>query len=470
MKNGVSIIWFRNDLRLKHNNAIYALLKNSEAAVFLFIFDDSIHCDNSKFGSASRCYLHHSLKSLSRSIPLYIAKGQSFEVLKNIVADSGATNVYVSQAIEPWYREIDAEFVKYFESIGVGYKVFQGNTLLDHQNVKNVKGDIYKVFTHFWNNAKKLVNAEILPNYDVNDIFLAENIQNNDKNYLSNLDDLKLLPKSPNWSKNFRYLDSAGESGALEKLECFITNSLMNYKEGRNFPASNATSGLSVNLRFGEIHPLYIYRRIESLAYDGLSQSSEAFLMEIGWREFSYYLLYHFPKMIWQNFNQSFDNFHYINDKNDFAKWKNGQTGYPIVDAGMRELFDTGYMHNRVRMIVASFLTKHLLIDWRWGAEWFFDTLLDADIASNTVSWQWVAGCGVDAAPYFRIFNPILQGEKFDADCSYIMKWVPEIRDHPSHQPFAGGILWANYPKPMIDHAVARNRALSKLTDVKKTF
>lgn len=244
-----------------------------------------------------------------------------------------------------------------------------------------------------------------------------------------NIFDWNLLPTKPNWASQFSDDWQPGEAGAQKNLDLFIEDHLSSYKIDRDIPKENATSKLSPHLHFGEISPWTIWRALEfsKLEKNNNFSSSECFMSELGWREFSYYLLYHFPALPYRNVKKEFDAFSWGNNNKFLKRWQTGMTGYPLVDAGMRELWATGYMHNRVRMIVASFLTKHLLIDWRKGAAWFLDTLLDADLASNSMSWQWVAGCGVDAAPYFRIFNPILQSQKFDPDGAYIRRWVPEL-------------------------------------------
>lgn len=286
-----------------------------------------------------------------------------------------------------------------------------------------------------------------------------------------------LLP-TINWAVRFSDYWSPGEDGAQHKLDEFIELHLNGYKKNRDFPIKNATSRLSPHLHFGEISPWTILRAIELAKLDPSCDfaSAEHFLSELGWREFSFYLLYHFPKLPSENFRNEFDAFPWHNDEQLLACWQKGLTGYPIIDAGMRELWATGYMHNRVRMIVASFLTKGLFIDWRLGADWFLDTLVDADLANNSASWQWVAGCGADAAPYFRIFNPVLQSQKFDPEGSYIRLWVPELSQLVSqaiHAPWESidserFYLNSHYPMPIINHHEARTRALNYYNQLKK--
>ena len=278
-----------------------------------------------------------------------------------------------------------------------------------------------------------------------------------------NLEDLNLLPTNPNWAINWNQLYKISEEEAHNLAENFMTNKIEYYKKNRDFPASNNTSLLSPYLHFGIISPKQIY--FKSMAFAD-NEGSDHFLSEIGWREFSYHLLYHFPELPHKNFKSKFDNFPWENNQQDLEKWQTGTTGLPLIDAGMRQLQQTGWMHNRVRMVVASFLTKNLLIDWKIGQEWFWDYLVDADLAANSASWQWVFGSGSDAAPYFRIFNPIIQSQKFDPKGDYIKRWIPELSNLTSkeiHQPNPS----TKYPKPVIDLKFSRNRALEIYKNLK---
>jgi deoxyribodipyrimidine photo-lyase len=286
---------------------------------------------------------------------------------------------------------------------------------------------------------------------------------------------LRLRPTKPDWAGGLRAAWTPGEAGARAALQAFLSDRATTYPADRDRPALPATSRLSPHLRFGEISPRAVWHAARHAAATGEVDAAaiDKFLSELGWRDFSWHLLFHNPDLATRNVDTRFDAFHWRDDPAGLAAWRRGQTGYPIVDAGMRELWTTGYMHNRVRMIAASFLIKHLLIDWRQGESWFQDTLCDADPASNPASWQWVAGSGADAAPYFRIFNPILQGEKFDAAGDYVRRWVPELARTPAafiHKPWtapramldkAGVRLGVNYPAPIVDHAAARERALA---------
>jgi len=295
------------------------------------------------------------------------------------------------------------------------------------------------------------------------------------------LEDWELRPRSPDWAGCIRSCWSPGEASARRKLADFIDEALEGYGVNRDLPGRDTTSLLSPHLRFGEISPRTVWAVVRNAIDkdDRLRADGEKFLSELGWREFSHYLLYHFPEIETDNFNPTFDVFDWRDDARQLDRWQRGRTGYPIVDAGMRQLWQTGYMHNRVRMIVASFLTKHLRLHWRHGEAWFWDTLVDADLASNTANWQWVAGTGADAAPYFRIFNPILQGEKFDPDGEYVRRWLPELSDLPDkvlHRPWeasasvlsaAGITIDGSYPSPIVDHAEARTAALAAFRSLK---
>jgi deoxyribodipyrimidine photo-lyase len=285
------------------------------------------------------------------------------------------------------------------------------------------------------------------------------------------LDDWELCPKKPNWAASFEPLWKGGEKAALGRLRAFLQEDLAGYSQYRDIPSRSGTSRLSPYLRVGAISPRQIWHEMKALGSGGVD--AQKFIAEIAWREFSYHLLYFSPDLAKKNFNARFDRFRWRVSQDDLKAWQRGRTGYPLVDAGMKELWETGYMHNRVRMVVASFLIKHLLVDWRKGEEWFWDTLVDADPAANAASWQWVAGSGADAAPYFRIFNPVLQSERFDPQGSYIKKWLPELSSLSAkqvHAPWkvshlelrsAGVMLGSDYPYPIIDHSFARKRALA---------
>lgn len=462
----ICIVWFRQDLRLIDNPALYEASKKFDKIIPVYIHDEKFG-GNHAIGAASKWWLHNSLASLSKDIELIIKSGEATAALKEIIKETGASALYFNRCYEPFALKRDAEI----EKIGIEVQSFNGSLLFEPKELSTGKGDYYKVFTPFWKAClNKGISKTFLPKPKLN-IHKATGIA---------LDSLNLLPKKPDWSKGFKEKWQCGEKAAIAALDAFIENGLSNYAEGRNFPSLKCVSEMSPRLHFGEISPLYIWHTIQNAS--GLQTKNQAnverYLAELGWREFSYHLLYHFPKLAEQNFKPQFDDFKWNTNLDNFSAWKKGLTGYPIVDAGMRELWHTGYMHNRVRMIVASFLIKDLLIDWRQGEQWFWDTLVDADMASNSASWQWVAGSGADAAPYFRIFNPTLQSEKFDSTGAYIKKWVPELKSLDSkfiHAPWetppmfladAGITLGKNYPFPIVDHNKARALALKYYKDL----
>ncbi|MEQ1652895.1 MAG: deoxyribodipyrimidine photo-lyase, partial [Hyphomicrobium sp.] len=349
------------------------------------------------------------------------------------------------------------------------------NLLREPEEVRTKTGDVYKVYTPFW----KALSADFTPAKPLHapkSLTVPKSPPKSDT-----LASWELHPKKPDWSRGFDEHWQPGETGAHEKLQTFLGDALAAYAEDRNRPDRPGTSRLSPHLHFGEITPAQCWVAAEhaAAAMPGADKGRETFLKEIVWREFAYTLLYYWPDLPEQPFRKDFAAFPWKNDAKLLRAWQKGMTGYPVVDAGMRELWHTGYMHNRVRMIVASFLIKHLLIPWQQGEAWFWDTLVDADLANNAASWQWVAGSGADAAPYFRIFNPVTQGEKFDPDGVYVRRWVPELKDLSNdalHAPWtapaltlaaAGVILGKTYPHPIVDHAAARERALAAYDAVK---
>jgi deoxyribodipyrimidine photo-lyase len=352
---------------------------------------------------------------------------------------------------------------------------FNGSLLFEPQDVLKADGSPYKVFTPFYRkgclgNARPPripLTAPILPSFDESPLG-------------HELDELALTP-SEGWYEGIAEAWMPGEAGALERLERFLDEGIRNYTEDRNRPDLGNVSRLSPHLHFGEISPHQVWHAANSLkAMGGLENDIDHFLSELGWREFSYYLLYHWPALPLNNLQGKFDRFPWRDDPASLRRWQRGQTGYPIVDAGMRELWQTGYMHNRVRMIVGSFLVKNLLLHWHHGEAWFWDTLVDADLANNSASWQWIAGCGADAAPYFRIFNPVTQGRKFDPNGVYVRRFVPEIAALPDkflHSPWeapapvlaeVGIELGSDYPRPMVDLKASRERALDAFRSIGK--
>ena len=459
-----AIVWFRQDLRLSDNPAWAEACRHHDRVIPIYILDET----TSPLGGAQRWWLHHSLASLDKGLQalglsLCCRRGTALDVLNQLVRDYPVDAIYWNRCYEPVAIERDTVIKKFFQNAGVRVVSTNGRLLHEPWQLTNTTGHCFKVFTPYWRACLKQMN--IPDPYTITHTPQALEVDS------ESLAGWELLPSNPNWAAAFEQYWQPGEQGACMKLADFIDFHLKGYSTSRDEPAKNTTSKLSPHLHFGEISPWQIWRAIETVKLDPECdlKSIERFVSEIGWREFSYHLLYHHPTLPNQPFKADFNAFPWKNNALFLKRWQEGKTGYPIVDAGMRELWHTGYMHNRVRMIVASFLTKDLLIDWRLGASWFLDTLVDADLASNSASWQWVAGSGADAAPYFRIFNPVLQGEKFDPAGDYVKQWVPELTSVPAqwiHKPWMapqdklGLCLGKDYPKPMVDHLEARKVAL----------
>lgn len=454
------IIWLRKDLRINDNRAIFEAAKLGAPIVPIFILDESYEW---AIGGASKVWLHYSLKSLEKDfadfgIKLIIEKGNAPQTLFNIFKEINAQKIFAIRNYEPFAKQQEAEL---HDFLGNDFKRFGGNLLFEPEDILNKSGTPFLVFTPFF---KSILGREVKRPCPT-----IKELEGFDYKSLK-IEDLELLPQNPNWAKGFKW--EIGEKFANEKLQDFIKNKIEKYKDGRDFLNIYATSLLSPHLAFGEISPRFIWHEIYKAYDDEPSENAIKFLSELCWREFSYNLLTHNPKLPHEPLNKKFAAFEWEFDEELLQAWQNGKTGYPIIDAAMRELWVTGYMHNRARMIVASFLIKDLLIHWEHGEKYFWDCLIDADLANNAASWQWVAGSGADAAPYFRIFNPITQSQKFDEKGEYIRKWLPELSRLSNkyiHAPFeapkeelahAGIILGKNYPLPIVDHKKARERAL----------
>ena len=473
------IYWFRQDLRLNDLPGLNAAVATGRPVLACYILDDTSPSDW-QLGGASRWWLHHSLVALAAAIAksggqLYLARGRPETILTELAASTGADLVCCSRHYEPWARLLEEQLHDALLSKAVQLKRYSGSLLWEPEAIENKAGAPFKVFTPFWRKCRVLPVAET-------SIFNAGFASWSSYTPASlRIEALELLPVKPDWSEGWEQLWQPGESGAVLKLGTFMRSAISEYGKGRDYPARGATSGLSPHLHFGEIAPhrvVYTVREA-TMANPEIDHEAEKFLSEVGWREFSHHLLFHFPTMTTQAFKSEFAAFPWVGGADALSAWQQGRTGYPIVDAGMRELWQTGYMHNRVRMVAASFLCKHLLVDWRSGQRWFWDTLVDADLANNTCGWQWVAGSGADASPYFRIFNPTTQAQKFDGDGSYIRRWLPELAALPDkflHEPSiapaevleAGGvILGQTYPHPIVDHRDARGAALAAYADMK---
>ncbi|EJN02409.1 deoxyribodipyrimidine photo-lyase [Phyllobacterium sp. YR531] len=470
-KENPVIVLFRHDLRLADNRALYAAAQTGKPVITVFIRDEETSKSVRPLGGARQWWLHHSLVSLTRSLAkldqkLILRKGATQAIVRNLLDDTKADMVLWNRRYDPAGIEVDTALKAELLERKITAESFDGHLLHEPYKLKTGAGGYYRVFTPFW---RACLNGP----EPRNPVPEPKKLRNWSSDITSDeLDDWALLPTKPDWAKGFDENWTPGEEGAREKLSDFLDDRVPSYKNGRDIPGTEATSRLSPHLAHGEITPFQIWHASKSPAIKDQNGGLDTFLKEVGWREFSYHLLFNNPKLHTENFNKSFDGFEWSRKVSHFDAWKQGNTGYPIVDAGMRQLWQTGWMHNRVRMIAASFLIKHLLIDWRKGEEWFWDTLVDADPASNAASWQWVAGSGADAAPYFRVFNPIIQGEKFDPNGRYVRQFIPILKDLPDkylHKPWtapaatlkAANIdLGKDYPEPIVEHGTARNRAL----------
>ncbi|WDI31028.1 deoxyribodipyrimidine photo-lyase [Hyphococcus flavus] len=472
------IVWFRNDLRIEDNPALFAARETGAPVIPLYILDDNIpHAP----GSASLWWLHHSLSSLAetlegRGAKLILRCGDSQDTLKLLADETNASHVFWNRRYYAKHIEIDKALKSDLKEQGITVETFNGSLLREPWEVETGSGGPYRVFTPFWKALKRLGPARIDTAPNLRKISGPSKSPKSEK-----LSSWNLLPKKPNWAKEFVTAWKPGEQGARDRLNHFLNDVIDDYASGRDRPDKDFTSRLSPHLAFGEISPLQIWKSTHEKMAEGKVSDNAAmkFLSEVAWREFSYNLLFYNEALPNEPLRENFKNYPWRDDPDGLNAWQKGMTGYPIVDAGMRQLWRTGWMHNRVRMIVASFLIKDLLIPWQEGEAWFWDTLVDADLSNNSASWQWVAGCGADAAPYFRIFNPITQGEKFDPDGEYVREFVPELKKLPKkhiHAPWKApeGVLHdadiklgKTYPFPIIDHAKARERALEGYNEIK---
>ncbi|WP_028080024.1 cryptochrome/photolyase family protein [Solimonas soli] len=472
--DSTAIVWFRRDLRLTDNPALHLALQRHERVVPLFIADFEAERPWAP-GAASRWWLHHSLARLGgdfeeRGVPLLIRRGDSLQALRALIGETGAEAVYWNRLYEPALVARDRRIKAALREAGIAAHSQRAALWHEPSTLRTAAGEPYRVFTPFWRRL-----AAELPDLRIE--AAPVRLKGPRRQPASDtLESLQLLPKLK-WDAGFYAHWRPGEAGALHALDAFVRGSLGHYAAGRNHPAREDGTRLSPHLHFGELSPQQlraaVLRRAQGTAT--LEADAEELLRELGWREFAHHLLFHFPHTPDAPLQDRFAKMPWRKPRDyaaDLEAWQRGRTGMPIVDAGMRELWQTGWMHNRVRMIVASFLTKNLLIPWQEGTRWFWDTLLDADLANNTLGWQWTAGCGADAAPYFRIFNPLLQAQKFDADAAYIKRWLPELATLPpeaAHAPWlaragelekAGLRLKVDYPEPIVALGASRKRAL----------
>lgn len=474
-----SIVWFRHDLRISDNPALQSAIEQGGPVLPVFIYAPEEELPWQP-GAASKWWLHHSLTALEADLRciglrLVLRSGNSLETLLTLAKQTNARSVFWNRRYEPVVRERDTRIKDHLRNAGLQAESYNAALLHEPWTVQNKSGKPFQVFTPFWRHclAKAEPESPISSPRQVNapsswpDSFPLEALQ--------------LLPVSPDWAGGLRATWKPGATGARQQLHRFIQEAYHAYPEGRNRPGLTGTSRLSPHLHFGEISPRQVWHALKSALAQEPGWTKSQFVAELGWREFSHHLLYHFPHTTTQPLRAEFSRFRWRQNQDFLRAWQKGLTGYPLVDAGMRELWTTGWMHNRVRMIVGSFLVKDLLISWQEGARWFWDTLVDADLAQNTLGWQWIAGCGADAAPFFRIFNPTAQGEKFDPQGDYVRKWVPELAAMPDdwiHKPHAapaevlrraGVLSGKTYPEPVLSHAIAREVALEAFAKIKET-
>ena len=474
MNTAINIVWFDQDLRLADNPALSAAV-NQGNILPIYILDNE-NAGEYQHGAASRWWLHHSLTTLNRAMngKINFYKGDAISIIADLCRRFTVDGVYWNRRYEPWRISRDKKIKQQLSEQGIHVQSFNGSLLNEPWAILKKDGTPYKIFTPYYRQAS-MIGPETAPLPVPLPAPLLSELSHTDNQAIT-LDALSLLPKI-NWDANFYDCWTPGESGAQSSLRKFLCNGLENYKEGRDFPALKSVSTLSPHLHFGEISPRQINKALLSVPDDN---NREHFKRELSWREFSYYLLFHWPELPNKNLKTKFNHFPWHQNQSWLARWQQGLTGYPMVDAGMRELWQTGFMHNRVRMITASFLIKNCLIDWRLGARWFWDCLVDADLASNSASWQWVAGCGTDASPYFRIFNPITQGEKFDPQGTYTKQFLPELKDLPNKYLFrpweappeilkkANVTLGQTYPLPIVDIKESRAKALAAYDQTKQ--
>ncbi|NUM54425.1 MAG: deoxyribodipyrimidine photo-lyase [Candidatus Hydrogenedentes bacterium] len=475
-----TVVWFRLDLRVEDNPALHAAVRRGAPVVPLFIWapeDEGAWAP----GSASRYWLNQSLASLSTSVKelgsrlILRTAGTAKDALDAVIAETKADAVYWNRRYEPARIARDSAIKTALTKRGIAVESFNSALLFEPWEIRNKQGGPFQVFTPFW---KACLKASAHPEPIATPTRLPAPSRWPRSEALERFE----LEPRVDWAAGIREKWRAGEAGAHQQLDRFL-NDIAAYREDRDRPDRVGTSRLSPHLHFGEIGPRQVWHAVRehgaTATARGVARGEETYLEEVGWREFAHHLLFHFPHTTDNPLREKFARFPWANNRAHLRAWQKGQTGYPIVDAGMRELWRTGWMHNRVRMIVASFLTKDLLIPWHEGAKWFWDTLVDADLASNTLGWQWTAGCGADAAPYFRIFNPTSQGMKFDPNGDYVRQWTPELAKldakwihNPNGAPSdvlrkADVSLGTTYPKPIIDHGEARARALEAFAAIR---
>jgi deoxyribodipyrimidine photo-lyase len=474
------IVWFRDDLRLSDHPALHAAASTGRPVICLYVLDEpGRSSDRRPLGGATRWWLAQSLRAMQRRLQavgsaLALRNGPAARIIAETARETGAGAVFWNEVAQAPHQATSNEVAAALREIGVTSKSLPGDLLANPNEIRTKDGRGLRVFTPFWRRMQTMSDPP-KPLSAPGALHPGPSVASD------TVESWHLEPTRPDWAGGLRDTWTPGELAAQRRLDRFFRTGIAGYASGRDRPDRNGTSGLSPHLRFGEVSPRQVWHAAQfaMAGHPALSDDIEKFLSELGWREFCHHLLFDVPDLATRNLQPSFDAFPWKHDDVALAAWQRGQTGYPFVDAGMRELWHTGVMHNRVRMVAASFLVKHLLIDWRAGEKWFWDTLVDADPASNPANWQWVAGSGADAAPYFRVFNPILQGKKFDPDGAYVRRWVPELAKLPTsliHRPWsaapielksAGIDLGKTYPEPIIDHSWGRTRALKAYAKVR---
>lgn len=459
-----ALVWLRDDLRTDDHPALTEAIRlarqHNGRVTAVYILDKALW--SRPLGGASRWWLHHSLAALADDlqrlgVPLILRQGDLRQQLPDVVRQGHVQAVLCNRGQTPFLRRCEAAVREALEPLGCSLLAGGGELMVEPDKILTGSGQPYRVFTPFWKALSQHHQPKApLPEPEALGACVAPVISG------VTLASLDLLPTAPDWAGGLRESWQPGQAGAQRCLDAFLQGSVARYGSQRDFPAQPATSRLSPHLRFGELSPRRVWDVVTTLhGADGMP-----FLREVGWREFNHHLLFQWPEMATVPLKPEFARFPWRDDRREFQRWCQGQTGFPIVDAGQRELWQTGWMHNRVRMIVASFLVKDLLLPWQWGEEWMWDTLVDACPANNPGNWQWVSGCGADAAPYFRVFNPSLQAAKFDSDGLYQRRWVPESAA-PGDDLFAAASTRRRYPLPMLDHGAARDRALAALASLK---
>ncbi|WP_026531585.1 cryptochrome/photolyase family protein [Arthrobacter sp. H41] len=453
-----TVVWLRDDLRISDNPALFAAARSGDDVVVCYLLDEESPGIR-PLGGASRWWLHHSLVALGRElaelgVPLTLRRGAAAEVIPVLVAETQADTVLWNRRYGLPERNVDAGIKAWCGEHGISAHSFQANLLFEPWAVTSGSGDPYRVFTPFWRACMDRQPPRA-------PLEAPASLRGGTPPLSDELEYWALLPFSPDWAQGLRVTWTPGEDGAHRRLDNFLEERATGYRTKRDLPATEGTSRLSPHLRFGEISPFQVWHAAQERRDAAVSEDLRVFGSELGWREFCWQLLYFNPELATKNYRPEFDAFAWESStRSELKAWQEGRTGYPLVDAGMRQMEETGWMHNRVRMVTGSFLIKNLLIDWRVGEQWFWDYLVDADTASNAANWQWVAGSGADASPYFRVFNPVTQSRKFDPEGKYLLRFVPELADAENiHEPWNGPS--GDYPAPVVDLKESRERALA---------